>query len=346
MLPPSLPPFLPFSYPYTTYSPSPLTPPSFLPLYAQTGMTGDGVNDAPALKRADVGVAVQGSTDAARAAADIVLTKPGLSTIVTAIVVARIVFGRMTSFITYRIAATLQLLVFFFIAVLTLHPIEFQPEGTDENWPAFFHMPVLMLMLITLLNDGTLISIGYDNVSPNTTPDKWNLKVLFTVSAALGGVACLSSLFLLWVALDSWNPSGLWGSCGLAGLTYGQVTSMVYLKVSISDFLTLFSARSGDDFFWTNKPSKILLVAAAIACSLSTLMANIWPESLPDGIPTIGLARLPPHLLSLYVWLYCFLCWFIQDAAKVATYKVLRTYNVFHVNDIVSLKKADISILV
>ncbi|KAM3576605.1 hypothetical protein VYU27_001592 [Nannochloropsis oceanica] len=312
----------------------------------KTGMTGDGVNDAPALKRADVGVAVQGSTDAARAAADIVLTKPGLSTIVTAIVVARIVFGRMTSFITYRIAATLQLLVFFFIAVLTLHPIEFQPEGTDENWPAFFHMPVLMLMLITLLNDGTLISIGYDNVSPNTTPDKWNLKVLFTVSAALGGVACLSSLFLLWVALDSWNPSGLWGSCGLAGLTYGQVTSMVYLKVSISDFLTLFSARSGDDFFWTNKPSKILLVAATIACSLSTLMANIWPESLPDGIPTIGLARLPPHLLSLYVWLYCFLCWFIQDAAKVATYKVLRTYNVFHVNDIVSLKKSDISIMV
>ena len=240
-------------------------------------MTGDGVNDAPALKRADVGVAVQGSTDAARAAADIVLTKPGLSTIVTAIVVARVVFGRMTSFITYRIAATLQLLTFFFVAVLTLHPRDFQSAEAikvEGDWPAFFHMPVLMLMLITLLNDGTLISIGYDNVNPSTTPDKWNLKVLFTVSAALGGVACLSSLFLLYIALDSWNPTGFWASMGMAPLSYGQVTSMIYLKVSISDFLTLFSARSGDDFFWTNKPSKILLIAAGIACSLSTLMVS------------------------------------------------------------------------
>src|SRR3546814_15491495 len=97
-------------------------------------------------------------------------------------------------------------------------------------------MPVLMLMLITLLNDGTMIAIGYDHVIPSHLPDNWNLPALFSIAGVLAGVALGSSLLLLWCGLDSWSDDGVFQALGLGGLSSGQIVTMMYLKVAVSDF--------------------------------------------------------------------------------------------------------------
>ena len=295
-------------------------------LHYTVGMTGDGVNDAPALKRADIGIAVAGATDAARAAADIILTEEGLGTIIHGIKIAREIFSRISNFITYRIAATLQLLFFFFIAVFAFHPQDYNPE-----WDEFFHMPVLMLMLITLLNDGTLITIAYDYARANETPDKWNLMALSLSSSVLAIVSCASSLLLLYMLLDSGNPDGILQTFGMKPATYGEITNAIYLKVSVSDFLTLFSARTGSLFFWQVKPAPMLLAGGCIALALSSLLALFWPETELDEIPVEGLMNNAG--LFVLVWLFSLFFWIIQDVLKVLCYKYMYAVNFYGIND-------------
>ena len=170
-----------------------------------------------------------------------------------------------------------------------------------------------------------MIAIGYDRVSPEKVPEKWNLPVVFTIGSVLAAVACASSILLLWLALDSWKEGSVFQYMGLGGLSYGQVTTTVYLKVSVSDFLTLFSSRGGADWFWSTRPANILLMAATAALSCSTILACVWPSSYPDGIYALGLVRRKPYALFVYIWLYCIFWWVVQVSCTVRSYSAVLT---------------------
>ena len=121
----------------------------------------------------------------------------------------------------------------------------------------------------------------------------------------------------------SWKEDSFYGWIGLGGVSYGQITTSIFLKVAVSDFLTLFSARAGENWFWSSRPAPILMAAGALALSLSTLVACIWPMSRPDGIPTLGLERNAPYLLPVFIWVYCIIWWFIQVRGGRFIYRLI-----------------------
>merc|ERR1711861_119431 len=206
------------------------------------------------------------------------------------------------------------------------------PEFPDSHeWPPFFHMPVLML--ITLLNDGTLITIGYDYAVAPETPPIWNLRFLFSMAFVQAFVAMISSVNLLHILLHSWDENSLMRQLGLGGISYGKITSSIYLKVSVSDFLTLFSARAGGDWFFMVKPAPILLGGAMFALTCSTCFAMFWPKSYPDGIQTEGLVRSPPYTLEVFVWSWSLSWWLAEDAAKVFCRYIVHKNNIFDINN-------------
>lgn len=222
----------------------------------------------------------------------------------------------MKNYVIYRIACTLQLLSFFFFAILAIHPNAFEFE--EE----YFKLPVIALVVITILNDGCIVSIAYDHVKPSHTPEKWHFMEIFCVAFVLGAIAVISSLLLLYLGLSMDQPGNVLVKLGLHELDYGQVCTMIYLKVSLSDFLTVFSART-TGFFFSRFPGWQLAIAACVAMGASTVLSHYWDDvlKLPE------MKGLTWKMIG-FVWAYCVIWFIIQDIGKIITYWLLYKMNI------------------
>jgi H+-transporting ATPase len=248
------------------------------------GMTGDGVNDAPALKKADCGIAVSGATDAARAAASIVLTTPGLSVIIDAIKESRKIFQRMNSYAIYRIAETLRVLVFVTAVILIFN---------------FFPVTAIQIVMLALLNDGAILSIAYDNVHYKDQPEAWNMRLVLGMATVLGIVGPIAAFGLFYLGDKVFH------------LDHPELQTMMYLTLSVAGHLTIFLARTRRPF-WSIRPARVLWLAVLGTQILATVIAVSGVFMTPLGWRYAAL-----------VWGYA-LAWFlVTDRVKLLAYRIL-----------------------
>jgi H+-transporting ATPase len=248
------------------------------------GMTGDGVNDAPALKKADCGIAVSGATDAARAAASIVLLTSGLSVIIEAIKESRKIFQRMNSYAIYRIAETLRVLLFMTLAILVFN---------------FYPVTAVMIVMLALLNDGAILSIAYDNVHYKDQPEAWNMRVVLGIATVLGVIGVVSAFGLFYLGERVFN------------LDRDHIQTLMYLKLSVAGHLTIFLTRTRGRF-WSIRPARVLLLAVFGTQIVATLIAVYGLFMTPLGWGW-----------ALFVWGYA-LAWFlVNDQVKLLAYRIL-----------------------
>jgi H+-transporting ATPase len=248
------------------------------------GMTGDGVNDAPALKKADCGIAVSGATDAARAAASIVLMTSGLTVIIDAIKESRRIVQRMNSYAIYRIAETLRVLLFMTVAILVFN---------------FFPLTAVMIVVLALLNDGAILSIAYDNVIYKKKPEAWNMGLVLKISSVLGIIGPIAAFGLFYLGDRVYH------------LGHPQLQTLMYLMLSVGGHLTIFIARTRGPW-WSIRPARILLIAVLGTQTFATLMA------------VYGLGIMTPigWEWAAFVWGYALIWALLTDPIKLLAYHI------------------------
>ncbi|HXH71330.1 MAG TPA: plasma-membrane proton-efflux P-type ATPase [Mariprofundaceae bacterium] len=241
-------------------------------------MTGDGVNDAPALKKADCGFAVSNATDAARAAAAIILTAPGLSVIHEAVLQARITFERMQSYATFRITETIRIILFMTLSILIFN---------------FYPITALMIIMLALLNDIPILAIAYDNTKPSDKPVRWNMPELLTTASVLGIVGVIESFVLFFILRQHGFPEPM-------------IQTMLFLKLVVAGHSTLYICRSRGWFWQHPWPSPLLLFATFGTEIVGTLLAVYGVF-----VTAIGWEY------ALLIWGYTFIWFLLADAVKV-----------------------------
>ncbi|XP_075503284.1 plasma membrane ATPase 4-like isoform X1 [Primulina tabacum] len=247
------------------------------------GMTGDGVNDAPALKKADIGIAVADATDAARGASDIVLTEPGLSVIISAVLTSRAIFQRMKNYTIYAVSITIRI-VFGFMLIALIWKFDFSP---------------FMVLIIAILNDGTIMTISKDRVKPSPLPDSWKLKEIFATGVVLGGYLAMMTVIFFWLMHKTsffpvkFAPSTCYryaevinsirflrplyqmqDKFGVKDIrkSDNEMMAALYLQVSIVSQALIFVTRSRSWSF-VERPGLLLMTAFVIAQAVATLLA-------------------------------------------------------------------------